>query len=187
MKKEKYLMIEENFLSTIDGEYHREEYYTTNKKLYDKMSANVNACNRYDVFFMLWICFIALAIFFLGIGGAVISYTRELIPHYILCSLGIANCLCAIIFNLLIKKINVIIKFTSDWKQEFKISREYQKQAKAYKKTYEENLLKKKYEAATKLTNIYNTLDSRFQPHEKIESLVHLLDLQDTKKILNKK
>ena len=187
MKKEKYLMIEENFLGTIDGEYHKEEYYTTNKRLYDKMCTNVNACNKYDVFLTSWIGFIVLAIFFLGIGGAVISCTHELIPHYVLCSLGIVSCLCAIIFHLLISRINTIIKFTSGWRWEFEATSEFKKQAKTYKNMYEENVCKKKFEAATKLTNIYNTLDSRFQPHEKIESLMNLLDLQDANKILNKK
>lgn len=187
MKKEKYLMIEENFFSAIDGEYHKEEYYTTNKRLYDKMCANVNAYNRYDVFFTSWVGFIVLAIFFLGIGGAAISCTHELIPHCILCSIGIANCLCAIIFHLLISRINTIIEFTNDWKYEFETTAEFKKQAKIYADTYKENIYKKKHEAATKLTNIWQVLDSRFDPSEKIMSLATILDIQDAEKILNKK
>lgn len=186
MKKEKYELYKENFKSIIDNEYHEEIYYTTNKKLYEKKTMFDKASDRYDMLQACIIVFFIALFIFTTIALALWFEYKDLVGSLIVFIIDLGWVLGLLISGFLYLKNKTIYNLTYSWREEFISNREYKRQTKAYKNIYRQNAYRKKHEAATKLTNIWQVLDSRFNPGEKIISLATLLDIQDTEKILNK-
>lgn len=191
MKKKKYELYEEYFKSTIDNEYHKETYYTTNEKLYEKKMMFDKASNRYDMFGGCIIVFLIAIFIFVVVDLALWLEYNNLIGSFIVSIITLCWIIGLIISRSLYVKNKIIYDLTYSWREEFISSKEYKRQVEEYTKIYKENLKNKLLKASAKLVDIYTALDgnhpcvNEYNRNSKIYLIADLLDIQDAEKILN--
>lgn len=163
-KKEQYYM----------ERYNGNDYYTTNKALYDKklkyykwQDINTN-CVMFCVLGFI-VAMVALA--------TQESMNWQCVASWVITGIGAAGCVATIILGIIAeKKIN---KY-SGWKNEFGETKEFSRQAARYRKIEKAKQDKIKTEKATKLVESYEILDSKeLSKQEKVNLIKKYIDIKE--------